>query len=370
VHSAGRSGGAACNTPPVLGVDVIGWVVVGVMAAVLTTQVAGWSGSKVVVTAQAASSYLFALAPPLAVAAGVTGRWPMLAVAVAVSAGLVAMCWPLWFPPAQSAAADHASPLRVFHGNLLYYNGRTADLARAVVDIDADVIAFTEYTEVHAGGMYVSPLAQSFPYRIEHPDPRAGGSAIWSRFPLTEVTAPPSLYQSSAAVVAAPDPVTLFVVHPPNPLDHLRYWHDELERLAALRHAASPPAIVVGDFNATYWHPPFRRLLAAGWRDAHHLAGRGFSSSWPDDKAWLPPFLRLDHALVDDSLVVTAVSDVDLPGSDHRGLIVTVAVSQRAAGRGATRSRPPRRATGGSSTASSPRRERSDRTPSPGSTAG
>jgi endonuclease/exonuclease/phosphatase (EEP) superfamily protein YafD len=317
----------------VLALDVLGWVAVGSIAAVLATQVAGWSGSRVVVTAQAASPYLGALALLIALAAGISGRWPLLAAAAAVTAGFVAMCWPLWFPPTQPAAADGAPPLRVFHGNLLYYNGRTAELARALATVDADVVAFTEYTSTHAGGMYVSPLAQSFPYRIEHPDPSAGGSAIWSRYPLTEVPPPPSLYQSTAAVVAAPDPIILFVVHPPNPLDHLSHWRDELERLAAMHRTTELPAVVVGDFNATYWHPPFRRLLASGWRDAHHVAGRGFTSSWPDDKAWLPAFLRLDHALVDDLLVVATVTDVELPGSDHRGLIVTLSLSERAAER-------------------------------------
>ena len=103
----------------------------------------------------------------------------------------------------------------------MYHNGRTADLARAVAAVDADVLAFTEYTFTHAGGMYVSPLANTYPYRIEHPEATAGGSAIWSRYPLAEITAPPALYRSTAAVIEVSGGVELYVVHPPNPLDHL-----------------------------------------------------------------------------------------------------------------------------------------------------
>ena len=41
--------------------------------------------------------------------------------------------------------------------------------------------------------------------------------------------------------------------------------------------------------------------------------------------------MRLDHALIDDSLSVAEVADVDLPGSDHRGFVLTVVVSRSAA---------------------------------------
>ena len=223
---------------------------------------------------------------------------------------------------------------------------------------------------MHAGGLYVSPLSHSFPFRIEHPESHAGGSALWSRYPLTETSAPPARYQSTAAVVAADGGIEVYVVHPPNPLDHLDDWRAELDGLTRLFAVTRPPAIVLGDFNATYWHPPFRRLQAAGWRDAHHLAGRALTNSWPDDRVWLPPIMRIDHALVDDSLLVTDVIDVGLPGSDHRGFVVTVAISPAAPAARAARSRSLREATDGSTSASSPPRERSGRTTSPESTAG
>ena len=120
--------------------------------------------------------------------------------------------------------------------------------------------------------------------------------------------------------------MTLFVVHLPSPMASLGEWRDELGRLALLV-TAGAPAIVIGDFNASYWHPEFRDVLDAGWRDAHQMTRRGFSSSWPTDIAPMPPFVRIDHALVNDGLVVTNVDDIDVPGSDHRGLLVDVAVA-------------------------------------------
>jgi endonuclease/exonuclease/phosphatase (EEP) superfamily protein YafD len=309
-------------------VGIVAWALIAVMAVILVTQFVGWTGTYVVVTLQAATPYVLALSVPIGMIAAIAGWWPLVVAATSMATALVVMSLPLRHPRNQREQPHGPRVIRVFHGNLLYYNGRTADLARVVARLDADVLALTEYTPTHAGGLYVSRLGPEFPYRIEHPESTAGGSALWSRHPLTEIAAPPALYQSTAAIVDVDGGVTVYVVHPPNPLENIRPWRDEIHGLARSVGVMDPPSIVVGDFNATYWHPPFRRLLAAGWRDAHILAGRGFSSSWPNHWPLVPPFLRLDHALVDASLAVADAVDVDLPGSDHRGFVVSVIVNR------------------------------------------
>ncbi len=92
--------------------------------------------------------------------------------------------------------------------------------------------------------------------------------------------------------------------------------------------ATGPPTLVVGDFNTTYWQPAFRELLTAGpgYRDGHALMGKGLTASWPDNKR-VPPFARIDHALVDSRVVPVNVHNVTLPGSDHIGFVIDVAVS-------------------------------------------
>jgi endonuclease/exonuclease/phosphatase (EEP) superfamily protein YafD len=297
------------------------------MVALVGTQLAGWSGTRTVAIVQALTPYVLAAAFPLAAAAVVARRWPLAAVGVAVAIALVVLIWPLRFPKAEPAPRLDAVPLRVFNGNLFHENDRTADVVDTIIPFDADVLTFTEYTAEHAARLLASSLADTFPHRIEYPEPLAAGSAIWSRYPITETATPRSRFRSIGAVVDAPDPIALYVVHPPSPLVNLNQWHDELERLASFRTAPGRPAMVVGDFNASYWHPVFRALLGAGWRDAHQQLGRGLSNSWPANLARLPPYVRLDHALVDDLLAVVAVDDVDIPGGDHRGLLVDVALS-------------------------------------------
>mgnify|MGYP000287752026 CR=1 FL=1 len=75
----------------------------------------------------------------------------------------------------------------------------------------------------------------------------------------------------------------------------------------------------------------FRRLLDAGFVDAHAAAGSGFSTSWPTNGV-IPPFVRLDHALTTGGLVATDVEDFDVAGSDHLGMFVTVAPTRPATG--------------------------------------
>jgi endonuclease/exonuclease/phosphatase (EEP) superfamily protein YafD len=113
-------------------------------------------------------------------------------------------------------------------------------------------------------------------------------------------------------------------MHMPTPLVDVDAWQRDLATAAAIGRTAEGPTLLIGDLNSSYWHPGFRRLLDVGFVDAHTAAGSGFSTSWPTDW-WIPPFVRLDHALTIGGLVSTDIADFEIPGSDHRGLMVTVA---------------------------------------------
>jgi endonuclease/exonuclease/phosphatase (EEP) superfamily protein YafD len=80
---------------------------------------------------------------------------------------------------------------------------------------------------------------------------------------------------------------------------------------------------LLGDFNSTCWHPPFRTLLDEGLSSAHLHVGRRLSMSWPT--RWLG-LMRLDHVLYNDALVATNLRDFTIPGSDHRGVVVDLSL--------------------------------------------
>ncbi len=79
-------------------------------------------------------------------------------------------------------------------------------------------------------------------------------------------------------------------------------------------------AIVAGDFNATPWSAPFRRLVAEGdLRNSQR--GYGLELTFPTN---LPVWLRIpiDHVLYTDGLEVVGRSVGDAAGSDHLPVVV------------------------------------------------
>ncbi|WP_116998810.1 endonuclease/exonuclease/phosphatase family protein [Desertimonas flava] len=305
-------------------VEIAGWAAVAVMVALVVTQIVGWTGHRYVAALQSLVPYVLGLAFPLAAAALVTQRWALAAVAGAVAVALVVMAWPLLRPPAEPAAAHGATPLTVFHANLLYLNTRHEETVDAVTAADADVLAFTEYTPGAAAALHASPLADEYPYRIEYSHPVARGTALWSRYPLSEFRPPETKSAAVLARVESSDPVVVLAVHVTSPLISTDDWSSELRNLDVAPLRDGEPVVIVGDFNATFWHPRFRALLSNGWRDAHQALGRGFSTSWPDDIQPIPNFVRIDHALLNEHAVATAVEDVGVPGSDHVAFVVTL----------------------------------------------
>ena len=190
---------------------------------------------------------------------------------------------------------------------------------------DLDVIVFVEYTAGHERALRDSELAGDFPCRIERSGPGASGLAIWSKSAATVDDRGDTTDRTlDVTVTSAAGPVRVLAVHAHTPTDDFEIWKRDLDQFGRLGRAGDDPTVVIGDFNASFWHPSFRALLDDGFTDAHIALGHGFSVSWPDD-AWFPPFIRLDHALTTDSLVPLDVEDFDIAGSDHRGLVVTVA---------------------------------------------
>ena len=117
----------------------------------------------------------------------------------------------------------------------------------------------------------------------------------------------------------------LFAVHPCNPYCGGGRWHAEHEvvRDAVAAHG-SGPLVVAGDFNAVAEQGPMRQLHRLGLRSATDLTGGGWLPTYPAGGR-LPPLLPIDHVLVNDRLTATSVAAFTVPGTDHRGLLASLA---------------------------------------------
>ncbi len=304
---------------------VVGWLTVAVVGLLTLTQAVGWTGTRTLAIVQSLTPYLALALAPVVLVAVWRRQLLLVTVATAVGLGLAILAVPLAFPGRQPTAAADSTGLRVASLNLWYENTRIDEVDEALAEIDADVIVFSEYTLDHQAALRASRLADGYPYRIERRGFGGAGIAVWSRSPV-QVADPLDTFNNSLDLeVDGPDgDIRLVAMHMPTPVADFGAWRRDLATAARVGRTTDGPTLLIGDLNATYWHPDFRRLLDAGFVDANAAVGSGFSNSWPTGR-WFPPFVRLDHALTTRGLVSTDVDDVDVPGSDHRGLIVTVA---------------------------------------------
>ncbi|MBA8795866.1 endonuclease/exonuclease/phosphatase (EEP) superfamily protein YafD [Friedmanniella endophytica] len=197
----------------------------------------------------------------------------------------------------------------------------------------ADVVVLTEATKPTVSTLAAGAFGARFPHRTPNTLPWSGaaGTAVFSRYPLTDVRALPGLvHQTWAVTVRLPDadPVTVVGVHPARPYLGGHDWLGEQQRLREL----VPPGervVVAGDFNAVDSHRPIRALRAAGYRSSTELAAAGWQPTYPADRAF-PPLLEIDHVLLAPGLTATASRAVPVRGTDHRGVLATLTTAARA----------------------------------------
>jgi endonuclease/exonuclease/phosphatase (EEP) superfamily protein YafD len=98
-------------------------------------------------------------------------------------------------------------------------------------------------------------------------------------------------------------------------------WRKDLLGLAQYCDA-STPAIVAGDFNATFDHSVLREATA-GCGDAASQSGEGLTGTWP---SWAPRWVgpQIDHVLATDGIDAESFTVADGAGSDHRPVVTTL----------------------------------------------
>lgn len=230
--------------------------------------------------------------------------------------------------------ARTGSDVTLTTANVLVHNRRFGELAQRLLDQGADVLLLQEVTPAHAAALRELVRRRTDLHVLAEPRDDYSGWATLSRHPvLSRGRIDMPNWPISWVVVDHPVmPIRFVNVHTaaPQAADDEATWRSQLARLAGFADG-SFPTVLAGDFNATGDHRSFRRLLDAGFSDAFDRAGRGWGATWPAHRVAVP-LLRLDHVLVDRSLVVHAIETIDLVGSDHRGLRVELRAARTGVG--------------------------------------
>jgi endonuclease/exonuclease/phosphatase (EEP) superfamily protein YafD len=251
---------------------------------------------------------------------------------LAILTGIVAMLTALhlsWlgplFVPDQRVA--RTAPFTLMTINM--YNGQADPVAVADLAERADIVILVEVTPAALRALQNQGWSERFRYSVGQTEDGVGGTAAYSRFRMSQAKLiGPTAFGQWAVSVEVPDigPVQLMAVHPCNPYCGGGRWQSDHELLrSAVTEHLDGPLIVAGDFNAVEDHAPMQRLRRLGLRSVSDVAGAGWQPTFPAGRRTIPPLLPIDHVLVNGRLTATSVTTFEVHGTDHRGILTTLA---------------------------------------------
>ncbi|MEV0379588.1 endonuclease/exonuclease/phosphatase family protein [Nonomuraea sp. NPDC050643] len=294
------------------------WIVVAPFAAWAAVRLSGFEPDWPWVPMVAYTPYAVCAAALGLVLACVLRRW---------AAGTVALVSVLAMTPAVLPRAltdgnpDAKGPvLRVLAANLLIGLADTEELMALVTRLRPDVLTLQEFTPDARRRLEAAGLLRALPHAVAHPLNGVGGSAVYARHPLkAEKMIKFGPFGQARAWLTHPDGarVEIVSVHPcaPKRIGRQPCW---LAGLEALPRGGGALRVLAGDFNATLDHLPMRDLLAAGYRDAADVMGRGFQATWPQPGSTnSTPRVTIDHVLADSRMAVREFQVLSLKRTDH-----------------------------------------------------
>jgi endonuclease/exonuclease/phosphatase (EEP) superfamily protein YafD len=253
--------------------------------------------------------------------------------ALAILSALVAMltalhvAWlgPLFVPDHRVARTP---PFTVMSLNMYVGSADPAEVADTAKL--ADVVILVEVTPAAIRALEARGWYQRFPYSVGSSERGVGGTAVFSRFRLSNAKLiGPSEFQQWTVMVDVPGigPVQLMAVHPCNPYCGSGRWRSDhqLIRNVAAQSKDDAPMIIAGDFNAVPDHGPMQQLRRMGLRSVTDITGAGWLPTYPANRRVIPPLLPIDHVLLNDRLTAMSVTTFAAAGTDHRGLLTTLA---------------------------------------------
>ncbi len=319
----------------------LGWVLVAPLVPLLLARLIAPDAGLVLIGVAALTPYLYLPAYPVALVARLGRRWALASVALAIAGFHTILVLPDLLPGAPLPDdLEERATIRLVGANLLMVNPDTDGIAREILAADPDVILVQEYSPRWATSFERHGILAAYPHAVGVVREDSFGIAILSRLPLerAELVDVAGLPVARATVVVGEQRLRLIGVHtlPPRLPEYTATWREQMAWLRTAALAEPRPLAVIGDLNATQHSRRYQRLTHAGLVSAHRRCGRGWATTFPNGVFPVPP-IRLDHALVSPELVCVAIREGEGAGSDHRPLIVDLALPPREPAADATR---------------------------------
>lgn len=291
--------------------------------------------NHVVMFTAALSPYLMLCGLVAVILLVVARGWILAVVALILTVATLAVEVPLYLR--SDVTHTEGVVVRVITANLRYGLADPGHLVRSA-EAQADVLAFQELTPREVDRLSAAGLDATFRYRWLEPRTGASGVGLWSRFPMHDARRidgySMAFVSARIRVAGASIDPSVLVVHLPGPWPQpIDDWRHDMDRLPATLDEVAEgvgggAVVVAGDLNSTMDMRPFRSLLRNGYRDAAEQSGAGIKPTFPAD--WrLPPFIAIDHVLT-RGCTATSLRTIEIPGSDHRGLVATLMIPSSA----------------------------------------
>lgn len=228
----------------------------------------------------------------------------------------------LYIPPVQ-ASGPVKRELTIIQINL--WGGRNDhydDVVQFVKEKSPDLIGFSEITR--EWDAQLGKRLPEYPYRVV--EPRYGGIAIYSRYPLggAQVLYTGKIHRPriKATLELPGDNVSLIMAHTVIPNDESGLRNPEMRTLASEARAATRPVILMGDLNCSPWSFYFSQLLRDGnLQDSEQ--GFGVQPTWTTH---VFPCITIDHCLTSSEFATLERQPGPNVGSDHLPLWVKLAL--------------------------------------------
>lgn len=276
--------------------------------------------------------------------AGATRRKALFAVTA-----LCLLCQVIWhagfFLPASRIAEESLAPMpaqaddtamRIMTLNTRNGNADADQIVSIVRNQGVEVLALQEVTPALIERLSAAGLDELLPSRVlgaTGPDDNGGTNVIYALAPVEDASESILPVTGSAipacTITAGSHTVRLLSVHPMSPKTGvLGFWNKGLHNLGTL-HTYDDHYLIMGDFNSTWDHSRYRKMLGDTLVDASEQAGEGFHMTYPSEPGYalvpVPPMIEIDHIVYskNSGMSVGGLETVKVEGTDHLALLGT-----------------------------------------------
>lgn len=232
-----------------------------------------------------------------------------------------------------ASASTEDSAARIMTLNTANGAASAAEVVRICREQNVEVLCLQELAGTMLDDLEAAGIDEVLPYHVVSDAAsevnNGGRNGIWTAAPMSNISY--NLVDIATSAMPAVDitvgslVVRVVSVHPNSPVRGAQdLWSEGLQSIQSLG-GYSHNYLLMGDFNSTWDHARFRKLLGTSFVDAGQQAGEGFHMTYPSNSK-IPSLIEIDHIVYSrgSGISVSELETVEVSGSDHRALLATL----------------------------------------------